>query len=393
MNKNQSLGKRPARKAERTHHVVVLIGRFRPLHKSHLKIIKEALGRSEIVVIVVGSAFAARNERNPWTLAEVEQMIRACIDQDEQSRVYVRGVSDVFYDHDVWETSVRKAVSDSIDEHNRLQALRQAPALQKPKIAIIGCEKDHTSYYLEKFPEWNAIIVEQTEMMSSTEIRGAYFHNNLAGTNSAGWEIIANVMCPAPVVDFLADFAKTDDYQWLRQEIQANQRHREPFAECANLIKYKMGFETELPQVAADIALIQSGHILLTQRMEFPGKGLWSLPGTFLGPNETLEDCAFRGLKDKTHVRVPEEILRANIKVQSGYHHPHRSARGRILTEAFLIHLPRVHQGDTPYPKVRGPADYRYRPWWMSLADLRPEDCYEDHYLIIQDLLRRSRRD
>jgi bifunctional NMN adenylyltransferase/nudix hydrolase len=131
----------------------------------------------------------------------------------------------------------------------------------------------------------------------------------------------------------------------------------------------------------------------MSQRLVFPGKWLWQLPGTFLAPNETIENCAFRGLKEKTNVQIPEDILRANIKVQSGYHHPHRSMRGRILTEAFLVHLPNRHRGEARFPKVKAPAHARSRPWWVSLADLKPEDCYEDHHLIIQDLLRRSRRD
>ncbi|MEK7358233.1 MAG: adenylyltransferase/cytidyltransferase family protein, partial [Bdellovibrionota bacterium] len=54
----------------------VVIGRFQPFHAGHQELIESALTLAEKVVIVVGSAGAARNLRNPFTADERIEMMK-----------------------------------------------------------------------------------------------------------------------------------------------------------------------------------------------------------------------------------------------------------------------------------------------------------------------------
>lgn len=46
----------------------------------------------------------------------------------------------------------------------------------------------------------------------------------------------------------------------------------------------------------------KSLQLLMVRRNEHPYQNMWSLPGTFVQMNETLDDCAIRCLKEKTHL-------------------------------------------------------------------------------------------
>jgi bifunctional NMN adenylyltransferase/nudix hydrolase len=75
-----------------THDVCVFAGRFRPFHAGHLLIVKEALKRAQFAYVIVGSINEPINFRNPFTFAEVREMIRASLTPDEADRLYVLGV-------------------------------------------------------------------------------------------------------------------------------------------------------------------------------------------------------------------------------------------------------------------------------------------------------------
>ena len=53
----------------------VLIGRFQPVHKGHGFLIEQALLKAKKLVIVIGSSFAARSLRNPFSAQERKDMI------------------------------------------------------------------------------------------------------------------------------------------------------------------------------------------------------------------------------------------------------------------------------------------------------------------------------
>ena len=120
---------------------LVFIGRFQPLDRGHVEVIKQAERLANQVVIVVGSSFAARSTRNPFTFYERKEMIKEVFPNDN---VKVLPVMDYPYDDIRWVAAIQSLVSSTM-------AFTPNPY----KIGLIGHSKDHTSYYLNIFKDFN----------------------------------------------------------------------------------------------------------------------------------------------------------------------------------------------------------------------------------------------
>ena len=101
----------------------------------------------------------------------------------------------------------------------------------------------------------------------------------------------------------------------------------------------------ERPSVTTDIAafMIRSEEsdnykrdsenrlsILLVKRGVHPFMDCWALPGGFLKPDETVEECALREITEETNV-VPVAILPVGV-----FSEPGRDPRGWIISNAFF---------------------------------------------------------
>jgi bifunctional NMN adenylyltransferase/nudix hydrolase len=136
--------------------------------------------------------------------------------------------------------------------------------------------------------------------------------------------------------------------------------------------------------VTVDAVVICSGHVLVVTRKHTPGKGLYALPGGFIG-NELIVDAALRELCEETHIlnyglnQLNGKLLAASIVDQHVFDHPNRSARGRTITHAFCFNL-----GDGPLPIVYG-GDDAATAQWMPLCDVQAKSAqfFEDHTHII----------
>ncbi|GIW06195.1 MAG: hypothetical protein KatS3mg060_1000 [Dehalococcoidia bacterium] len=51
--------------------------------------------------------------------------------------------------------------------------------------------------------------------------------------------------------------------------------------------------------VTADAAVVHAGRVLLVQRKHDPFRGAYALPGGFVDPNESPEECALRELREE----------------------------------------------------------------------------------------------
>ena len=102
-----------------------------------------------------------------------------------------------------------------------------------------------------------------------------------------------------------------------------------------------------------------------------------------MNADEPLLDAMLRELREETRLKVPEPVLRGSIKGSRVFDDPHRSARGRTITHAYLIQLTPQAAG---LPIVKG-ADDAEKALWLPLANLDPIRMYEDHYHIIQAML------
>lgn len=70
--------------------------------------------------------------------------------------------------------------------------------------------------------------------------------------------------------------------------------------------------------------------ILLVKRGEHPYKDMWALPGGFLRKDETVEECAYREIKEEANVE-PISLMPVGI-----FSNPSRDPRGRIISNAYL---------------------------------------------------------
>jgi len=96
-------------------------------------------------------------------------------------------------------------------------------------------------------------------------------------------------------------------------------------------------YEYPHPAVATDIAVftLRRGalNVLLIERGAEPYLGAWALPGGFLMPDEELDQCARRELREETGVD-------ADLLLQFGtFSAPDRDPRERVISVAYLALL------------------------------------------------------
>lgn len=330
---------------------IMLIGRFQPLHSAHLEIIKRCTALTDQLVVVVGSANQPRTYKNPFTFDERARMIRAAT-AGLSMRVYVEPNIDTIYNDQAWAVRVQGI-------HSKYRCLGT-------KDAIIGHKKDDSSFYLDMFPQWEYINVEEIEPLSAVNIRDLYFKSDV------NMKFIKGVV-PETTFEFLEQFRATPEYEQIIKEREFVANYKKQYAS----LPYPPIFST------ADAVVIQSGHVLMIKRRSEPGKGLWALPGGFVNANtdKSVEDAAIRELREETGIKVPAPVLRGNIQRSKVFDAVDRSARGRTITHAFYIQLP-----DGELPRVKG-LDDAEKARWVPIAEVKSEECFEDHYEILQHFL------
>ena len=335
----------------RKYDTLVLIGRFQPIHNAHLEIIKRATALCDQLIIVTGSAAQPRTYKNPFTSAERERMIKYAAG-GLSMLINIEANPDTIYNDQAWAVRVQALVA----KHTRPGA----------KVGIIGHKKDDSSFYLDMFPQWGFENVELIEFLSAVDIRDLYFRMD------ANYKFLKGVV-PETTYNFLLDFAHTDEYRQIIKEREFVANYKKQYAS----LPYPPIFST------ADSVVIQSGHILLIKRRAEPGKGLWALPGGYVNANtdKSVEDAAIRELREETLIKVHAPVLRGSIRRSKVFDAIDRSPRGRIITHAFHIELP-----DGELPKVKGNDDAE-KARWVPIAEVRSEECFEDHYEIIQHFL------
>jgi bifunctional NMN adenylyltransferase/nudix hydrolase len=330
---------------------LVLIGRFQPLHNAHLEIIKRCTALTDQLVIITGSAAQPRTYKNPFTSREREQMIRAATG-GLSMRIYVEENIDTMYNDQAWAVRVQGIVSKY--------------RILGTKTGIIGHKKDDSSFYLDMFPQWEYEDVEEIAPLSAVNIRDLYFKRD------CNMDFIKGVV-PRTTHDFLIEFRNTEEYEQIIREREFVINYKKQYAS----LPYPPIFST------ADAVVIQSGHVLMIKRRAEPGKGLWAMPGGYVNANtdKSVLDACIRELREETGIKVPEPVLRGSIKDSRVFDAIDRSPRGRIITHAFKIELP-----DGPLPRVKGMDDAE-KAKWVPIAEIRSEECFEDHYEILQTFL------
>jgi bifunctional NMN adenylyltransferase/nudix hydrolase len=327
----------------RTLDTAILIGSFEPLHVGHLTALDSALEAAERVLLLIGSARAARSIRHPWAAGEREEMIRSSVPAAQLGRIDIRSIPDDLYRRARWLAEVQQAAADASAPGQRV-GIVAGPA---------GAD------WSRSFPQWHRLAIGQVGTTSAADLRQRY----LAGT-APGPDL------PEGARAVLERLRQGPDFAGLEAEYRAVQAHSQAWSVAP--------YPPVL--VTVDAVVLQSGHILLIRRGRQPGQGLWALPGGFVDPHETLLAGCLRELREETGLALPDATLLANLREQHVFDHPERSLRGRTITHGFFFEL-----SEGELPRVAG-SDDAERAEWVPLArflDLQ-EQMFEDHYHIVR---------
>ncbi len=362
-----------------TPRVTVFICRAQGYHIGHQSVVKQGLEESDLLIVALGSSNRSRDLYNPFTTEEREGVIRADSEGARLAplakRLQFVHLDDHMYNDALWEQHVQQKIRDKVyDNYGPTEV----------DIRLIGLEKDGTSYYLKKFPQWGNVPVKPSEncmtpqgksLISATLVRSLFFEHG----------VVPAQILPESTIAFMEKFRESSTYHHLVEEHEFNERHKDPYK----------GLKWGHIDQCVDSVVIQSGHALMVERGAMPGRGLYALPGGYIEEYEDFETAALRELVEETKLRftekdkpdITERILKGSLKYSRRFADPHRSMRGRIITEAFLFNLePREN-----LPWIRGGSDAK-RAFWMPLSEINPRECFEDHYFIIQEMVRGMNR-
>ncbi len=133
----------------------------------------------------------------------------------------------------------------------------------------------------------------------------------------------------------------------------------------------------DLPQayrIAADAIIVDNPlkprKVVLITRKNPPHEGKLALPGGFLDPDETIEQCCVREAKEETSLDV--EIVR----IVGVYSDPKRDPRGRTVTATYLC----KRLGG----EVKGTDDAASAAWY-DVEPLRHASIAFDHGKMLED--------
>ena len=362
--------------------IAVIVGRFQGPTKGHGKLFQEASKISDRIITLVGSSFRPRSEKNPWLYRERKEFLKNMISQrsDITADVSFLPLIDTLYDNPAWLTNVRTAVN------LMLRKMGYAPG--DVEVILVGHQKDDKSGdFLDPscFPDWTIKTLEAEVnglgSVHASDLREALFSDEEIDRDHLMAEF--GLVEARQLVDWVKEPANAEAVATIKGEKAYNNKYGADYEEVKKIWGY------EFPAQCADAVVTQSGHILLVERKNFPGKGNYALPGGHLENESALDGC-IRELRQETRLKVPQRILRNRIRDRRTFDHPERSERGWVRTDAFLIELEDQDHLETVKGKkvadVEG-ADDAARAFWVPISELTPDNMFEDHFDIIQALV------
>jgi bifunctional NMN adenylyltransferase/nudix hydrolase len=177
----------------KTYDTSIIIGRFSPIHLAHYRLIRFALSKSKQVVLIIGSD-ESRTKKNPWLVSERIEMIISCF-TDEVKRMCFLPIKDL-HDDEKWKA---KVLSDC------------QPFTESKTVALVACNKDRTSYYLDLFKEFDLLHIKAVGNINGTDIRESFFvpEERWGFIHDSRWKMHLD----HSVIKYLERFRKTPQFQ------------------------------------------------------------------------------------------------------------------------------------------------------------------------------------
>ena len=341
-------------KTQTNFDAAVLIGRFQPFHNGHAALLKRALQAAPRVLVVLGSAFSARNAKNPFNWEERAAMIACTLDEAQRGRVDFLPMRD-YYDDVRWAASAADLANQQMGRRARL--------------ALIGYVKDASSQYLNRFPDWEFIGMPQQGEIDATSLRRIWFE----GEDPDVVRALLAPLLPPQVLHYLQGWSALPHFAVLRTEHLAVEQSKKVWGSG--------------PFITVDAVVRASDQILLVKRGHAPGKGLWALPGGFLDGRERVLQGAIRELREETGFGLLDTTIEKALSGVAVFDHPDRSSRGRTITHAHYFDFKNAQP-----PQVEG-ADDAVEARWFPVAELgsMEGELFEDHFNILDHFLGLSR--
>ncbi|MBA3479527.1 MAG: NUDIX domain-containing protein, partial [Lautropia sp.] len=343
--------------------VAVLVGQFAPFHRAHLQVLRAALSSYRLNVVVLGSAFQAPSPKNPFTWQQRADMIGLCLTEEEKLRVRFLPARDHHLD-ERWGEEVSRGV------------LELAGGVSHRQITVVNPEPrmgtGANSFDWPKiFPRWgHAPLPAQSRdeaALDTAAIRKVLFSVEHEAKEAALAYLKETV--PDEVRRYLSAWWESplrarlaDEAEWVRQ--------------------YRKKWPAE-QAMTTDAVVTCSNHVLLIERGDGAGAGLFALPGGFLEKDERFYDSARRELREETGLGYIGDGLDIAFVRAEVFDRADRSLRARIVTVAHLFEL-KV----TSLPDVQGRDDARHA-LWVPIAELPAleERFFEDHFQIVDYFL------
>ena len=336
----------------------IFIGRFQPFHNGHLFNIQTALQNSKKILINIGSSYTSPNIKNPLSFEQRKQMILEDlkISRIDLNRIIIEPLRDHFYEEERWKDELKT----NVKKHSS----------NEDKIAIVGHIKDDSSYYIKSFPNWGYIPVGNYKNYNATDFREIFYKEAILK------EYMVSRSDKEGSYKFLKAFIQTPEFENLKNEYHANEEYKESWRNSP----YAPMF------VTTDSMIVIDNKVLLIQKKNKPGKGLWALPGGFLKKDEFIETSVIRELYEETQIDISLEELKSSRKGTFVFDYPSRSPRGRTVTHVSLFILDKSN-----LPKVLGSDDAKDTKWFdlNYILDNMTDKLFEDHYQIIDILSRK----
>ncbi|MHB8407839.1 MAG: NUDIX domain-containing protein [Acidiferrobacterales bacterium] len=334
----------------------VFIGRFQPFHLGHLDAIRYGKKIADELTVVIGSSFQSRSIRNPFSAKEREYIMQDC-----GADRFVHQEDDP-YDNERWRLKLQMAVNRWEDT------------------AIIGLDKDDTTWYLKFFPDWKLKLCPDG---GHRGIEGTLIRQDLFSTIHYGKSKSSRLRSHSGNIDKMATRKHMGPLAFDNMCYLVSQGKLDPVVEDYVFIyNYRKQFEgAPFPPVfvTTDAVVTWRDKLLMIRRGGMPGKGKLALPGGFLEQKETLLACALRELREETGV-VPSLPSLGH----EAFDYPYRSARGRNITHGYYWDIP----CDTVVAAKAG--DDAGGICWVPLGDLHlyREQMMSDHYHIARHFLK-----
>lgn len=360
--------------------LAVHIGRQHIFTKGHEYGLRHCTEKYDGTIMLVGSAFKARDIKNPFTYEERAALLDVWF-QDRRAPHAILPLRDQLYNNAKWIQSVQEAVNKAVKERFGLRP-------DQAQITLVGSDRDASTWYLKAFPQWGRDLIEPDPRfigLAATQLRNRMWE----GLDHRGWDEIPdltkNVLDLWRATHHYADLV--EEYEFLRH--------------------YWAQHKGAYPQVAktVDATIVQSGHVLVIRRAMRPGKNLVAVPGGFVKDNQTMLEALAEEIVEESGLLLAEgkrarEITKAkllgSIVAQREFDHPDRDFRCRMYTTNYLIRL-----DDTmPLPEVKGQKvpvgefgggvlQETSDAWFMPLDEARSQShiWYGDHHPMLDTML------